>query len=110
MASTEQLVSELSNPDLRENALLDLSKHFSPMEKQAAKLSKFEDEDKAYIVKLNVHRAYIDSFHCKIQEEIISICGAAHIPVIWATQVLESLVKSGLPTRAEITDVANGRR
>ncbi|OVA15293.1 Pyruvate kinase [Macleaya cordata] len=45
-----------------------------------------------------------------IQEEILSICGAAHIPVIWATQVLESLVKSGLPTRAEITDVANGRR
>ncbi|KAF8379686.1 hypothetical protein HHK36_029130 [Tetracentron sinense] len=45
-----------------------------------------------------------------IQEEILSICGAAHVPVIWATQVLESLVKSGLPTRAEITDVANGRR
>ncbi|KAF9596911.1 hypothetical protein IFM89_014475 [Coptis chinensis] len=54
--------------------------------------------------------AYINSFHCNIQEEFISICGAAHIPVIWATQVLESLVKSGLPTRAEITDVANGRR
>ncbi|CAL5367526.1 unnamed protein product [Camellia sinensis] len=45
-----------------------------------------------------------------IQEEIISICSAAHIPVIWATQVLESLVKSGVPTRAEITDVASGRR
>ncbi|XP_021300591.1 plastidial pyruvate kinase 4, chloroplastic [Herrania umbratica] len=45
-----------------------------------------------------------------IQEEILSVCGAAHIPVIWATQVLESLVKSGIPTRAEITDVANGRR
>ncbi|MCL7029341.1 hypothetical protein MKW94_017513 [Papaver nudicaule] len=45
-----------------------------------------------------------------IQEEILSICGAAHIPVIWATQVLESLAKSGLPTRAEITDVANGQR
>ncbi|KAI3965987.1 hypothetical protein MKX01_010944 [Papaver californicum] len=45
-----------------------------------------------------------------IQEEILSICGAAHVPVIWATQVLESLVKSGLPTRAEITDVANGQR
>ncbi|KAA8533629.1 hypothetical protein F0562_030937 [Nyssa sinensis] len=45
-----------------------------------------------------------------IQEEILSICSAAHIPVIWATQVLESLVKSGVPTRAEITDVANGRR
>ncbi|RZC77478.1 hypothetical protein C5167_001634 [Papaver somniferum] len=45
-----------------------------------------------------------------IQEEILSICGAAHVPVIWATQVLESLVKSGLPTRAEITDVSNGQR
>ncbi|KAL2550662.1 Plastidial pyruvate kinase 4 [Forsythia ovata] len=45
-----------------------------------------------------------------IQEEIISICNAAHVPVIWATQVLESLVKSGVPTRAEITDAANGRR
>ncbi|XWS37959.1 hypothetical protein CRYUN_Cryun19dG0089700 [Craigia yunnanensis] len=45
-----------------------------------------------------------------IQEEILSVSGAAHIPVIWATQVLESLVKSGVPTRAEITDVANGRR
>ncbi|XP_042503707.1 plastidial pyruvate kinase 4, chloroplastic isoform X2 [Macadamia integrifolia] len=45
-----------------------------------------------------------------IQEEILSICGAAHVPVIWATQVLESLVKSGLPSRAEITDVATGRR
>ncbi|KAJ0041857.1 hypothetical protein Pint_17688 [Pistacia integerrima] len=45
-----------------------------------------------------------------IQEEILSICGAAHLPVIWATQVLESLVKSGVPTRAEITNVVNGRR
>ncbi|KAD7480497.1 hypothetical protein E3N88_03633 [Mikania micrantha] len=45
-----------------------------------------------------------------IQEQILSICSAAHVPVIWATQVLESLVKSGVPTRAEITDVACGRR
>ncbi|XP_077226998.1 pyruvate kinase family protein isoform X2 [Tasmannia lanceolata] len=45
-----------------------------------------------------------------MQEEILSICNAAHIPVIWATQVLESLVKLGLPTRAEITDVAYGMR
>lgn len=40
-----------------------------------------------------------------IQEEILCICSAAHVPVIWATQVLESLVKVGFPTRAEITDV-----
>ncbi|KDO46754.1 hypothetical protein CISIN_1g006783mg [Citrus sinensis] len=45
-----------------------------------------------------------------MQEEILSICGAAHVPVIWATQVLESLVKFGVPTRAEITDVASARR
>ncbi|CAI9274144.1 unnamed protein product [Lactuca saligna] len=45
-----------------------------------------------------------------IQEEILSICSAAHVPVIWATQVLESLVKTGVPTRAEITDVACGAR
>lgn len=45
-----------------------------------------------------------------IQEEIMSICSAAHLPVILATQVLESLAKTGVPTRAEITDAANGRR
>jgi pyruvate kinase len=37
-------------------------------------------------------------------------CEAAHIPVILATQVLETLAKSGIPTRAEITDAAMGQR
>eukprot|EP01018_Ginkgo_biloba_P004415 Gb_41055 [translate_table: standard] len=46
----------------------------------------------------------------EMQEEILSICEAAHIPAIWATQVLENLAKSGLPTRAEITDAAVGGR
>ncbi|CAA0824670.1 Plastidial pyruvate kinase 4- chloroplastic [Striga hermonthica] len=45
-----------------------------------------------------------------IQDEIISICKAAHVPVILATQVLESVVKTGVPSRAEIVDAANGRR
>lgn len=45
-----------------------------------------------------------------IQKEIISICSAAHVPVILATQVLESLVKSGVPSRAEIIDADMGRR
>ena len=35
----------------------------------------------------------------EIQEEILWICEAAHVPVIWATQVLESLAKKGIPSR-----------
>ncbi|HEX6044521.1 MAG TPA: pyruvate kinase [Pyrinomonadaceae bacterium] len=46
----------------------------------------------------------------EVQEEILWICEAAHMPVIWATQVLESLAKQGLPSRAEITDAAMGER
>jgi pyruvate kinase len=42
----------------------------------------------------------------ELQEEILWLCEAAHIPVIWATQVLESLAKDGMPTRAEVTDAA----
>ena len=45
-----------------------------------------------------------------IQEEILSLCRAAHIPDIWATQVLENLAKKGLPSRAEITDAGMGQR
>ena len=44
------------------------------------------------------------------QEEILWICEAAHVPVVWATQVLEKLVKKGLPTRTEITDAAMSER
>ena len=46
----------------------------------------------------------------EVQEEILWICEAAHMPVIWATQVLESLAKTGLPSRSEITDAAMGER
>lgn len=42
----------------------------------------------------------------EIQEEILWICDAAHVPVIWATQVLETMNKSGMATRSEITDAA----
>lgn len=44
------------------------------------------------------------------QEEILSLCEAAHVPVIWATQVLENLVKQGRPSRAELTDAAMAER
>lgn len=43
----------------------------------------------------------------EIQEEILWICEAAHLPVIWATQVLETMNKSGIATRSEITDAAH---
>jgi len=46
----------------------------------------------------------------EMQEEIMWLCEAAHVPVIWATQVLESYVKKGLPTRAEMTDAAMSSR
>lgn len=46
----------------------------------------------------------------EIQEEILWICEAAHVPVLWATQVLETVAKDGVPSRAEITDAAMGQR
>jgi len=42
----------------------------------------------------------------EIQEEILWLCEAAHVPVVWATQVLESLAKKGIQSRPEITDAA----
>ena len=46
----------------------------------------------------------------EMQEEILWLCEAASIPVIWATQVLDEFVKTGIPTRAEITDAAMAER
>jgi pyruvate kinase len=46
----------------------------------------------------------------EMQEEILWICEAAHVPVVWATQVLDGLVSDGIPTRAEATDAAMAQR
>jgi pyruvate kinase len=46
----------------------------------------------------------------EVQEEILWLCEAAHVPVIWATQVLDSLARTGLPSRAEVTDAAMAER
>ncbi len=46
----------------------------------------------------------------EVQEEILWICEAAHIPGIWATQVLEKLARKGTASRAEITDAAMAAR
>jgi pyruvate kinase len=45
----------------------------------------------------------------ELQEEILWLA-EAHLPVIWATQVLEGLIKTGKPSRAEVTDAAMGER
>lgn len=46
-----------------------------------------------------------------IQEDILCLCEAAHIPVVLATQILESLTESGLRSRPEIADaLIMGRR
>jgi len=42
-----------------------------------------------------------------VQKQIISLAGALARPVITATQMLDSMVTSSRPTRAEVTDVAN---
>ena len=42
----------------------------------------------------------------EIQEELLWLCEAAHVPVIWATQVLESIAKKGVRSRPEFTDAA----
>lgn len=46
----------------------------------------------------------------EVQEEVLWLCEAAHMPVIWATQVLETLARKGVPSRAEVTDAAMGER
>ena len=46
----------------------------------------------------------------EMQEEILWLCEAAQVPVIWATQVLESFLKTGVPSRGEMTDAAMAAR
>ena len=46
----------------------------------------------------------------EVQEEILWLCEAAHIPVIWATQVLDQMARTGRPSRAEISDVVMAGR
>ncbi len=46
----------------------------------------------------------------EIQEELLWICEAAHVPVVWATQVLDQLTREGLPSRPELSDAVMSAR
>ena len=46
----------------------------------------------------------------ELQEEMLWLCEAAHVPVIWATQVLDRFVHKGVGARAEVTDAAMAER
>lgn len=46
----------------------------------------------------------------EVQEEILWMAEAAHLPVVWATQVLETMAKKGVVSRPELTDAAMGER
>ena len=46
----------------------------------------------------------------EMQEEILWLCEAAHVPVIWATQVLDQFVREGVSSRSETTDAAMAQR
>jgi len=46
----------------------------------------------------------------ELQEEILWLCEAAHLPAIWATQVLDQMARTGTATRAEVTDAAMSGR
>jgi pyruvate kinase len=57
---------------------------------------------------LAVEIGYTELTH--VQENILRLCQASHIPVIWATGVLDRLAKKGIPTRTELTDAYMGLR
>ena len=44
------------------------------------------------------------------QEALLMLTESAHVPVIWATQVLETLAKKGTISRPELTDAAMAER
>ena len=52
----------------------------------------------------------LTSSRSRPSQEILWLAEAAHAPVVWATQVLESMCRTGVPSRAEVTDAANAAR
>mgnify|MGYP002073457119 CR=1 FL=1 len=46
----------------------------------------------------------------ELQEELLWLCEAAQVPVVWATEVMSRFVRKGTPSRAEMTDAAMAQR
>ena len=46
----------------------------------------------------------------RIQKRVVQFCAAASLPLFWATGVLERACRTGVPTRAEITDAVEASR
>lgn len=46
----------------------------------------------------------------ELQDEILWLCDAAHVPVVWATQVLDQMARTGQPSRAEVSDAVMAAR
>jgi pyruvate kinase len=46
----------------------------------------------------------------EVQDEILWLCDAGHVPVVWATQVLDQMARTGLPSRAEVSDAVMAAR
>jgi len=46
----------------------------------------------------------------EMEEELLWLLEAAHTPAVWATHVLDRLVRKGTPSRAELADAVMGSR
>jgi hypothetical protein len=50
------------------------------------------------------------AFTSSFPKVLLWIFEAAHVPISWATEVLDGFIKDGKPSRAEFTDAAAGSR
>jgi pyruvate kinase len=107
-SDVEKLYSELSNYNSDQVGVVFKIENKEAFENLPEILIKGMERDKIGVMIARGDLAVEIGFEriSEVQNEILWICEAAHIPVIWATQVLENLAKTGMPTRAEVSDAA----
>ncbi|MCD4783201.1 MAG: pyruvate kinase [Candidatus Eremiobacteraeota bacterium] len=104
-----------TNADIRRlKEILDKSKRFIPViakiEKREAVLNLdkiLASADAAMVARGDLGAEIPIERVPHIQKEIIRKCNILSKPVITATQMLDSMIRNPIPTRAEVTDVAN---